>query len=72
LQLVSSGQKGQPANSQSPKNQKGIWTQLDLELNMEKASLVQALGGFAFIAVIMIGGIVMARRNNKVSHPRVK
>lgn len=39
---------------------------------MEKASLVQALGGFAFIAVIMIGGIVMARRNNKVSQPRVK
>jgi hypothetical protein len=39
---------------------------------MEKASLVQALGGFAFAAIIMIGGIVTARRNSKISNPRSK
>ena len=39
---------------------------------MEKASMIQALGGFAFIAIIMIGGIVVARRGDKVSHSRSK
>jgi hypothetical protein len=39
---------------------------------MEKASMVQALGGFAFAAIILIGGVVMAHRNSKVSNPRSK
>ncbi len=39
---------------------------------MEKASMIQALGGFAFAAIIMIGGIVVALRANKVSNSRSK
>jgi hypothetical protein len=39
---------------------------------MEKASMIQAIGGIAFIVIIMIGGLVVARRNEKVSHQRSK
>lgn len=40
---------------------------------MEKASMLQALVGFAFAAIIFIGGLALARRGDKkVSHHRSK
>lgn len=40
---------------------------------MEKASMIQALVGFGFIALILVGGVLMARRSEKkVSHSRSK
>jgi hypothetical protein len=40
---------------------------------MEKASMFQAIVGFAFAALIMAGGFVVAHRGGKkVSHSRSK